>query len=187
MWKGSCHPATKKARMAGTAINHPIERGSPLQLGASSPVRSASTHCGRSRRSGLQAVIALVCLLAGTLAWAGVADNSSRYGYGVRSEGFESASNGYYAALRESSVARQIASLERFLSFGGEWSAGEVRARVAGVGLPAKSMLPRGRCVRQICCWRLIRKMHWRWRYWLTQEWEARAMRRIASGWPVKA
>lgn len=118
MWKGSRHPATKKARMAGTAINHPIERGSPLQLGASSPVRSASTHCGRSRRSGLQAVIALVCLLAGTLAWAGVADNSSRYGYGVRSEGSESPSNGYYAALRESSVARQIASLERFLSFG---------------------------------------------------------------------
>ena len=63
------------------------------------------------------AVIALLCLLAGTLAWAGMADNSSQYGYGARGEGSESAANGYYAALRETSVARQIASLERFLSF----------------------------------------------------------------------
>ena len=62
--------------------------------------------------------IALGCILAGALAWA-QADNSPQYGYGAHSEGSESALNGYYTALRETNVARQIAALERFLSMGG--------------------------------------------------------------------
>ena len=100
MWKGSFHLAMRKTCVAATACT------------ARSSVRMTSSRRGRS---GFRAVITLGCILAGGLAWAG-ADNSPQYGYGARSEGSE---NGYYAALRETSVARQIAALERLLGMGG--------------------------------------------------------------------
>jgi hypothetical protein len=83
--------------VAGTLIFHPTTR-------VSIPIRSGAARFGRRMRASLRKLMALACL-AGAVAFAQSADRRGL--------------NGYEAALRETSMARQIASLENFLSVGG--------------------------------------------------------------------
>ena len=153
-------------RISGDVPGGEERRMATGDLSGNVPAQSGSSSSGLHRQ-GLRALIASALCLAGAVALQADMTGLSRY----------------EAALKETSVARQISALEHFISVAGSDPL-KTSALEYWFGIICEPELPRRPRARPMRCWRLIREMRSRWRRWLTQESEGRrAMAASASRW----